>query len=215
MSTRVDRVLADIRACRICEAHLPLGPRPVVQAAASSRILIVSQAPGRKVHETGIPFNDPSGRRLRQWMGVDDAMFYDPGKVAIVPMGFCFPGTGKGGDLPPRPECAPTWHPRLLPLLTRVQLTLVIGMYAHKGMLDERRRRTLTDTVAHWRDFIDDGLLPLPHPSPRNQMWFRRNPWFEAELVPDLQRRVAVALNRQMRRSTQERSPAGAGLRGA
>src|SRR5699024_4109076 len=115
MPHAVDRVLAENRACRICEAHLPLGPRPVVQASATSRVLIVSQAPGRKVHETGIPFNDPSGRRLRRWMGVDDATFYDPGKVAIVPMGFCFPGTGKGGDLPPRPECAPTWHPRLLP----------------------------------------------------------------------------------------------------
>lgn len=194
MAHPVDHVLAEIRACRLCEAHLPLGPRPVVQASAASRVLIVSQAPGRKVHETGIPFNDPSGRRLRQWMGVDDNTFYDPRAVAIVPMGFCFPGTGKSGDLPPRPECAPTWHPRLLPLLQKVELTLVIGMYAHKGMLGARRQRTLTETVARWREFIDDGLLPLPHPSPRNQMWFRRNPWFEAELVPELQRRVARAL---------------------
>src|SRR5699024_5327860 len=171
--SQLDRTLADIRACRLCEDCLPMGPRPVVQAADDSRLLIVSQAPGRRVHETGIPFNDPSGRRLRQWMGIDDRTFYNPHCLAIVPMGFCFPGTGKSGDLPPRPECAPTWHPRLLPLLKQVQLTLVIGMYAHKGMLGTRRRRTLTDTVLAWREFIDDGLLPLPHPSPRNQMWFR------------------------------------------
>lgn len=196
MPTHIDRTLADIRACRICAAHLPHSVRPVVQAAASSRLLIVSQAPGRKVHETGIPFNDPSGKRLREWMGIDRDTFYDPRAVAIVPMGFCFPGTGKSGDLPPRPECAPQWHPLLMPLLSKVQLTLVIGMYAQKGMLGERRQRTLTDTVAHWREFIDDGLLPLPHPSPRNQMWLRRNPWFEAELIPELQRRVARVLTR-------------------
>jgi len=196
MPTKIDRVLADIRACRTCAAHLPHGVRPVVQAAADSRLLIVSQAPGRKVHETGIPFNDPSGNRLREWMGIDRDTFYDPRAVAIVPMGFCFPGTGKSGDLPPRPECAPQWHPVLMPLLADVRLTLVIGMYAQKGLLGERRQRTLTDTVKHWREFIADGLLPLPHPSPRNQMWFRRNPWFEAELVPELQRRVADALDR-------------------
>ncbi|HET7267697.1 MAG TPA: uracil-DNA glycosylase family protein [Oleiagrimonas sp.] len=195
MPTKTDRVLADIRACRICEAHLPHGVRPVVQAAADSRLLIVSQAPGRKVHESGIPFDDLSGKRLREWMGIDHDTFYDPHAVAIVPMGFCFPGTGKNGDLPPRPECAPKWHPLLMPLLTKVQLTLVIGMYAHKGMLGERRQRTLTDTVKNWRELIADGLLPLPHPSPRNQMWLRRNPWFEAELVPELRSRVSTALD--------------------
>lgn len=194
MPTTFDRTLADIRACHICDAHLPHGVRPVVQAAADSRLLIVSQAPGRKVHESGIPFNDPSGKRLREWMGIDHDTFYDPHAVAIVPMGFCFPGTGKNGDLPPRPECAPQWHPLLMPLLTRVELTLVIGMYAQKGMLGERRQRTLTDTVKNWHELIADGLLPLPHPSPRNQMWFRRNPWFEAELVPQLQARVNTAL---------------------
>lgn len=195
MSSSVDRLLAEIRACRICEAHLPLGPRPVLQASADARILVVSQAPGRKVHETGIPFNDISGRRLREWMGVDDTVFYDRRRVAIVPMGFCFPGTGKGGDLPPRPECAPTWHPRLLPRLTQLQLTLAIGHYAIKGMLGKRRRRTLTDTVRAWREYVDDGVLPLPHPSPRNQMWLKRNPWFAAELLPELRRRVAHALD--------------------
>lgn len=194
MTERVDELLSRIRACRLCEAHLPLGPRPVVQASENARLLIVSQAPGRRVHETGMPFNDPSGKRLRQWMGVDEDTFYDPQRIAIAPMGFCFPGTGKGGDLPPRPECAPTWHPQLLPLLTHVELTLVIGQYALTGMLGKRRSRTLTDTVHRWREFLEDGYLPLPHPSPRNQMWMRRNPWFEIELLPVLRERVAATL---------------------
>ncbi|MFK2877536.1 uracil-DNA glycosylase family protein [Rhodanobacter hydrolyticus] len=187
-------LLAEIRGCRICEAHLPLGPRPVLQASPQSRLLIVSQAPGRKVHETGIPFNDVSGDRLREWLGVDRSAFYDAGKTAIVPMGFCFPGTGKGGDLPPRPECAPTWHPRLLPHLQQVRLTLAIGQYAQVGLLGERRGRTLTDTVLAWREHLAHGVLPLPHPSPRNRLWLTRNPWFEAELLPVLRRQVAAAL---------------------
>lgn len=194
MTTDVDAMLARARACRICEAELPLGPRPVVQASATSRVLIVSQAPGRKVHETGIPFNDPSGDRLREWMGIDRDTFYDESRIAIVPMGLCFPGTGKGGDLPPCPVCAPTWHPRLLPLLTEIQLTLVIGQYAHKGLLGKRRQRNLTETVKAWQDFLPHGQLPLPHPSPRNQMWLRRNPWFETDLLPQLRSSVATAL---------------------
>jgi len=192
---RVDELLGEIRACRICAAHLPLGPRPVLQASATSRLLIVSQAPGRKVHETGIPFNDPSGDRLRDWLGIDKAMFYDAGRVAIVPMGFCFPGTGRGGDLPPRPECAPAWHPRLLPLLKQVQLTLVIGQYAQAGLLGVARGTRLTDTVQAWRDHLVHGRLPLPHPSPRNRLWLVRNPWFETELLPVLRERVAAALH--------------------
>jgi uracil-DNA glycosylase len=192
---RVDELLGEIRACRICAAHLPLGPRPVLQASAMSRLLIVSQAPGRKVHETGIPFNDPSGDRLRDWLGIDKAMFYDAGRVAIVPMGFCFPGTGRGGDLPPRPECAPAWHPRLLPLLKQVQLTLVIGQYAQAGLLGVARGTRLTDTVQAWRDHLAHGRLPLPHPSPRNRLWLARNPWFETELLPVLRERVAAALH--------------------
>jgi uracil-DNA glycosylase len=192
---RVDELLGEIRACRICAAHLPLGPRPVLQASATSRLLIVSQAPGRKVHETGIPFNDPSGDRLRDWLGIDKAMFYDAGRVAIVPMGFCFPGTGRGGDLPPRPECAPAWHPRLLPLLKQVQLTLVIGQYAQAGLLGVARGTRLTDTVQAWRDHLAHGRLPLPHPSPRNRLWLARNPWFETELLPVLRERVAAALH--------------------
>jgi len=194
MTTPLDRLLAEIRACRICEAHLPLGPRPVVQASATSRLLIVSQAPGRKVHETGIPFNDPSGDRLREWLGVDRDTFYDAGRIAIAPMGFCFPGTGKGGDLPPRPECAPAWHPRLFPLLTEVRLTLAIGQYAQAGLIGERRGRTLTDTVQAWREHLARGVLPLPHPSPRNRLWLARNPWFETDLLPVLRERVADAL---------------------
>jgi len=194
MTAEVEQLLSQVRACRICEAHLPLGPRPVVQAAANSRLLIVSQAPGRKVHDTGIPFNDPSGDRLREWMGIDKTIFYDPEQIAIVPMGFCYPGKGKSGDLPPRPECAPTWHPRLLPLLTEVRLTLVIGQYAHKGLLGNTRCRTLTETVKAWQNYTVDGYLPLPHPSPRNLMWLRRNPWFETDLLPELRRRVTAAL---------------------
>jgi uracil-DNA glycosylase len=194
MTASLDRLLAEIRACRICEAHLPLGPRPVVQASATSRLLIVSQAPGRKVHETGIPFNDPSGDRLRDWLGIDRDTFYDAGKIAIAPMGFCFPGTGKGGDLPPRPECAPAWHPRLFPLLAEVRLTLAFGQYALAGLLGDRRGRTLTDTVLAWRGHLARGVLPLPHPSPRNRLWLTRNPWFETELLPELRQLVAAAL---------------------
>ena len=189
-----EQLIARVRACRICERHLPLGPRPVLQASLASRLLIVSQAPGRKVHETGIPFNDVSGDRLREWLGVDKATFYDAEKIAIVPMGFCFPGTGKGGDLPPRPECAPTWHPLLLPRLAQVRLTLAIGQYAQVGLLAERRGRTLTDTVLAWREHLARGVLPLPHPSPRNRLWLARNPWFEAELLPELRRMVGEAL---------------------
>lgn len=194
MSDRLAPLLADIRACRICATHLPLGPRPVLQAAASARLLIVSQAPGRKVHASGIPFDDVSGERLRDWLGIDRAVFYDASRVAIVPTGFCFPGSGRGGDLPPRPECAPCWHPRLLPLLTHVQLTLLIGHYAQVGLLGATRGRTLTDTVQAWRKHLARGALPLPHPSPRNRPWVMRHPWFELELLPVLRERVADAL---------------------
>ncbi|HWX65257.1 MAG TPA: uracil-DNA glycosylase family protein [Rhodanobacter sp.] len=195
MPDPLDRLLVDIRACRLCEAHLPLGVRPVVQATSTSRLLIVSQAPGRKVHDTGIPFNDVSGERLREWLGIDRDAFYDASRIAIVSMGFCFPGTGRGGDLPPRPECAPTWHPRLLPLLRQARLTLVIGQYAQAGLLGVPRGTRLTDTVQAWRKHLAHGRLPLPHPSPRNRLWLVRNPWFETELLPVLRERVAAALN--------------------
>jgi len=195
MADSFDALLERIHACRICEAFLPLGPRPVLQAAPTARLLIVSQAPGRKVHDTGIPFNDPSGDRLRDWLGIDKAIFYDASRVAIVPMGFCFPGTGRSGDLPPRPECAPDWHPRLLPRLNQVRLTLAIGQYAQARLLADARGRTLTDTVQAWRAHLAHAILPLPHPSPRNRLWLSRNPWFETELVPALRRRVAQALD--------------------
>lgn len=194
MLSKLDRLLTEIRACQICAAHLPLGPRPVLQASATARLLIVSQAPGRKVHMSGVPFDDVSGERLREWMGIDRDAFYDARRVAIVPMGFCFPGSKNGGDLPPRPECAPTWHPRLLPLLKRVQLTLLIGQYAQTGMLGVPRGTKLTDTVRAWRSYLPQGKLPLPHPSPRNRPWVMHNLWFETELLPVLRARVAAAL---------------------
>jgi uracil-DNA glycosylase len=187
-------LLAEIRACRLCAAYLTDGPRPVVQASMSSRLLIVGQAPGRKVHASGIPFDDVSGDRLRAWLAVDRTTFYDAERIAIVGMGLCFPGSSRGADLPPRPECAPMWHPRLLPRLKHVQLTLAIGQYAQVGMLGERRGQSLTDTVQAWRTHLAHGVLPLPHPSPRNQAWLKRNPWFEQELLPVLRRQVAQVL---------------------
>lgn len=190
----LDRLLLDIRACQLCAAHLVDGVRPVLQASASSRLLIVSQAPGRKVHASGVPFDDLSGERLREWLGIDKPAFYDPRSVAIVPMGFCFPGSARGADLPPRRECAPAWHPRLLPLLKKVELTLAIGRYAQLGLLGAQAGASLTDTVRDWRTHLARGVLPLPHPSPRNQLWLRRNPWFAQELLPVLRERVAHAL---------------------
>ena len=189
----LDALLREIRACRLCEAHLPLGPRPVLAASASARLLIVSQAPGARVHETGIPWNDASGRRLREWLQLDEAMFYDARRVAIVPMGFCYPGRAGSGDAPPRPECRATWHPRLLPLLREVEFTLSIGQYAQAWCLGARRKATLTETVCAWREYLPDNM-PLPHPSPRNVGWFKANPWFEAEVLPVLRERVHAVL---------------------
>ncbi|MBK5920558.1 uracil-DNA glycosylase [Rhodothalassium salexigens] len=188
-------LLREIRACRLCAETLPLGPRPVVQASATARILVAAQAPGTRVHATGLPFNDPSGDRLRRWMGVDRATFYDAGLVNIVPMGFCYPGrAGRGGDRPPRRECARTWHDRLFAALAPPRLTLVIGQYAHAYHLGAARGATLTDTVRNWRRFWPHRV-PMPHPSPRNTHWLQKNPWFEAELVPRLRDRVAEALD--------------------
>ena len=161
-----------------------------MQADKKASILIVGQAPGRKVHETGIPFNDPSGDRLRDWMGIDKAIFYDARQIALLPMGFCYPGTGKSGDLPPRPECAEAWREKLLAGLPKVQLTLVIGQYAHKYHLGERQSKTLTETVKAWREFSPEGLLPLPHPSPRNNIWLKKNEWFEKDVLPALKAQV-------------------------
>lgn len=195
MSKSLRTLLKEIRDCRLCEDHLPLGPRPVLQANSQAKILIAGQAPGRKVHETGIPFNDPSGDRLRDWMGIDEKTFYNASKVAILPMGFCFPGTGTSGDLPPRPECAEAWRETLLSSLPRVRLTLLIGQYAQKYHLGGARKKTLTETVKAWRDYWKDGMIPLPHPSPRNNIWLRKNEWFDKDVLPTLRSKVRVLIN--------------------
>jgi len=185
-------LLAEIRACRHCETELPLGPNPVLRASASARLLIIGQAPGTRVHATGIPWNDPSGDRLRQWLQLDRDSFYDETRIAIAPMGFCYPGKGRSGDLPPRPECAPLWHGPLLAQLPQLQLILLVGRYAQEHYL-ERRRETLAERVQRWRDFAP-RYFPLPHPSPRNTLWLKRNPWFERDVLPQLRRRVTAAL---------------------
>jgi uracil-DNA glycosylase len=195
MPDPLTQLLAEIRACRVCEASLPCGPRPVVQAGRAARLRIIGQAPGRKVHETGIPWNDASGDRLRSWLGLSAAQFYDPDKVAILPIGFCYPGKASSGDNPPRPECAPLWHARLNAQLPDVHLTLLIGQYAQAYYLGARRKPSLTETVRAWRDYLPTGIIPLPHPSPRNQPWLAKNPWFEADLLPGIRAAVeALAL---------------------
>ncbi|RMD65301.1 MAG: uracil-DNA glycosylase family protein [Alphaproteobacteria bacterium] len=192
--TAVADVVARARACTVCAAHLPLGPRPVLRARASARLLIVGQAPGTRVHETGIPWNDRSGDRLREWLAIDRETFYDDTRIAIVPMGFCYPGRDpRGGDNPPRPECAPLWHPPLRAGLTQIALTLLVGQYAQAYYLGARRRRTLSETVRAWADY-GPAFIPLPHPSWRNTAWLKRNPWFEAELLPVLRARVHALL---------------------
>ena len=182
-----------VQQCRICESSLPFGPRPVVQIDRRAKVLIAGQAPGRRVHESGVPFDDPSGDRLREWMGVSADTFYDPAKIAILPMGFCYPGTGKSGDLPPRPECAPHWRRQLLDSMPQICLTLVIGQYAQRWHLVETRNN-LTETVRAWREY-GPGIIPLPHPSPRNNIWLKKNPWFSESLLPVLRERSREALN--------------------
>jgi uracil-DNA glycosylase len=192
MPNKLTPLLKRVRDCRLCEKHLPLGPRPVLQLHANARILIAGQAPGRKVHESGKPFDDASGKRLRDWLGISDETFYDAEQIAILPMGFCFPGTGSSGDLPPRPECAETWREPLLKEVDNVKMTLVLGQYAQKYHFPEHRGN-LTDLVKAWQDYWP-GLVPLPHPSPRNNLWLRRNPWFEKEMLPSLRQRVLEML---------------------
>lgn len=190
----MQQLLQNISQCTICAAHLPHGCRPVMTASAGSRILLIGQAPGRKVHESGIPWDDKSGDNLREWLGVDKATFYNPDMFALVPMGFCYPGTGKSGDLPPRPECAPQWHAPLLEAMEQVQLTLLVGQYAQKYYLKDQNRSTLTETVQYYRQYLPQ-YMPLPHPSPRNNIWQKKNPWFKQELLPDLQTRVQEVLS--------------------
>jgi uracil-DNA glycosylase len=190
MTETLEQVSAAVRACAICAAHLPRGPRPTFQASATARILIVGQAPGTKVHETGIPWNDASGNRLRDWLALDPAVFYDDSRIAIVPMGLCYPGRAAGGgDNPPRRECAPAWHARLRAVMPALELTLLVGSYAQAYYLGKDRRSTMTETVAAWRDYAP-AFIPTPHPSWRTTAWLRRNPWFDAEVVPMLRQRV-------------------------
>ena len=183
----------DIFACTLCAEHLPLGTRPVLQISRTARILIAGQAPGRKVHASGIPFDDASGDRLRDWLSLDRETFYNAGRVAILPMGFCYPGTGKSGDLPPRPECAVAWRAKILAELRAVSLTLVIGQYAMDWHLGQRAKTTLTETVKAWREFSPTHW-PLPHPSPRNNIWLKKNPWFARDVLPALRQQVKAAL---------------------
>ena len=194
MKKSLNKLVGDVRQCKLCADKLPLGPRPVIQLSSSARILIAGQAPGSRVHESGIPFDDPSGDRLRDWMGIDRETFYNARKVAILPMGFCYPGTGKSGDLPPIPLCAETWRAELLSRMKCIQLVLIIGQYAQKWHLQDNRKN-LTDTVKNWKTYGDE-LFPLPHPSPRNNIWLKKNPWFEKELLPELKKRVDELLRK-------------------
>jgi uracil-DNA glycosylase len=191
----LEDVLAEIRACRACAPELPHAPRPVITVTPNTRLLIAGQAPGRRVHESGIPWDDPSGDRLRQWMGVDREAFYGPA-IGVAAMAFCFPGTNpKGGDFPPMPRCAALWRARVMGALPKMELTLLVGGYAQAWTLGDRIKATMTDTVAAWRDYLPDYLV-IPHPSWRNTGWLKRNPWFEDEVTPYLRRRVEDILNR-------------------
>lgn len=189
----MDDLLCEIKGCTVCKDFLPLGPNPVVTGSPESKIVIVGQAPGKIVHETSIPWNDKSGENLRKWMGVEKNTFYDVTKIALVPMGFCYPGKGKSGDLPPRPECAPLWHGKLLEMMDKVELVVLVGNYAQNYYLKNSIRRTLTETVKHFRDYLPE-FFPLPHPSPRNNIWQAKNPWFGEEVLPELKKEVKEIL---------------------
>ena len=187
------KLLSEIRACEVCKAHLPLGPRPIVAAHADAKIIIIGQAPGTKVHETGVPWDDPSGKQLRKWLGLTDEVFYDESIIALVPMGFCYPGKGKGGDLPPRSECAPLWHQRLWDSMPNLQLIILIGTYSQNYYFKDEMEKNLTETVKAYQKYLPK-YFPLPHPSPRNRFWLTKNPWFEKEVLEDLQKLVKRAL---------------------
>ncbi len=190
----LENLLSEISACKVCKEHLPLGLRPIVSAHSNARIIIIGQAPGTKVHATGIPWDDPSGKQLRKWLGVSDELFYDETKIALVPMGFCYPGKGKGGDLPPRKECAPLWHDRLWQCMPHLTLIILIGTYAQKYYLKKKMKNNLTETVSAYGEYLP-RFFPLPHPSPRNRFWLKKNPWFEKEVINELQRNIKSALN--------------------
>jgi len=192
MKRKFKALLDEVRACKVCQKHLPHKVRPVLRAHPAAKILIIGQAPGIKVHQSGIPWDDASGNRLREWMGIDRDTFYDESKIAIVPMGFCYPGKGKSGDLPPRPECAPLWHEQILNELPEIKLTLLAGQYAQRNYLKEPQK-TLTQIIKTWKMYTPRYLL-LPHPSPRNFMWFKKNSWFEREVIPYLRKVVKSTL---------------------
>jgi len=193
MKAELKSLITEIKRCTLCAKHLDHEPRPVVQLGNKASLLIAGQAPGRKVHETGIPFDDPSGDRLREWMGISKDIFYNENKIAILPMGFCYPGKGKSGDLPPRPECAPAWRQPVLDQLPNIQFIIVIGKYAMDWHLGNKQKNNLTETVKAWKSYAPD-VIPLPHPSPRNNIWLSKNPWFEDEVLPALKKRVKKAL---------------------
>ena len=190
----LSKLLTEISNCQLCTEHLPLGPRPIVRAKATAKVLIIGQAPGTRVHESGIPWDDKSGERLRQWLDVTPDVFYDAARIAIMPMGFCYPGANpKGGDNPPRPECAPHWHDKLIAQLADIELTLLVGSYAQNHYLGKTRKKTMTATIEAWRDYAPD-IIPTPHPSWRTTFWLKKNPWFETDAVPEIRRRLVALL---------------------
>ena len=198
MSEIFIQLLSDIRQCTLCEEYLPLGTNPVLQVSPSARVIIAGQAPGIKVHQSGLPFDDKSGERLRQWLGIDATTFYNDEIFAILPMAFCYPGKGKSGDLPPRPECANKWREQLLKQLPNVELIITIGIYAQNWHLPDKKEKTLTETVKNWRFFYNEtspAIIPIPHPSPRNNIWLKKNLWFEQDVVPMLQGQIKKVLN--------------------
>ncbi|MEO9483689.1 MAG: uracil-DNA glycosylase family protein [Ekhidna sp.] len=189
----MEELLSEIKKCTICIDKLELGANPVLAAHPKSRIAIIGQAPGSIVHKSGIPWDDKSGERLRDWLAIDNSLFYNPEKIALIPMGFCYPGKGKTGDLPPTPECAPQWHNMLFNEMNDLKLVILIGTYAQSYYLKERRKKTLTETVKNYAEYLPDFFV-LPHPSPRNNIWIKKNQWFEKELVPELKRQVNKVL---------------------
>ena len=190
----MDRILSEIRNCTVCKEFLPNIPRPIIQASSASKIAIIGQAPGQKVQNSGIPWDDASGNNLREWLGVDKQTFYNEKVFALISIGFCFPGSGKSGDLPPRPECAPLWHQQLLKSMTEIKLTLLIGQYAQKYYLKTPAKITLTETVKNYKEYLPN-YIPLPHPSPRNNIWQKKNTWFKESLIQVLQEKVESLLD--------------------
>lgn len=193
----MDQLLTKIRDCSHCKEHLPLGPRPIVAAHPESKIAIIGQAPGTKVHQTGVPWDDPSGKQLRKWLGVTKEQFYDERLFALIPMGFCYPGKGKSGDLPPRSECAPLWHDPLFQDMPNLKLTILIGQYAQRYYLGDAMKKNLTETVKAYKNYLPRYIV-LPHPSPRNRFWLRKNLWFEEDVLPELQEKVSARLISQV-----------------